>query len=105
MASAISEAKYPIKFLEALLQTQVVVKLKWENIEFLGTLLSYDERMNIHLGQAQEFIGGQAEEGIAGDIIIRCNNILHIRPKPEIYPPNFQAPENSDESEEENQEN
>ena len=101
--SAIAEAKYPIKFMEALLQTQVVVKLKWENIEFMGTLLSYDERMNIHLGQAQEFIGGRAEEGVAGDIIIRCNNILHIRPKPDIYPPNIHLTKADEEEDEEPQ--
>lgn len=80
------EIAYPNKFLESLLQTQVVVKLKWENIEFLGTLLSFDERMNIHLGEAHEYVSGETIDGASGDIIIRCNNILYIRPKPDIYP-------------------
>lgn len=94
-----NEIAYPNKFLESLLQAQVVVKLKWENIEFVGTLLSFDERMNIHLGEAHEYVGGETIEGASGDIIIRCNNILYIRPKPDIYPSPVKAPELSDDEE------
>ncbi|OHT14341.1 hypothetical protein TRFO_43089 [Tritrichomonas foetus] len=45
--------------------------------------------MNIHLRDAEEYttIGGESE-GKVGDVLIRCNNILHIRPKPENYPEN-----------------
>ncbi|EAY08060.1 Sm protein [Trichomonas vaginalis G3] len=83
---------FPQKFMESLLNKQIVIKLKWENIEYVGTLISFDERMNIHLSETSEYVGGKTE-GVMGDVIIRCNNILHIREKPEVYPPPVQAPQ------------
>jgi small nuclear ribonucleoprotein F len=54
-------------------------------MEYVGFLVSFDQRMNVHLRNAQEFIGGELQAEI-GDILIRCNNIMHIRPRPDVYP-------------------
>lgn len=81
---------FPPQFLTSLIGKQVIVRLKW-GLEYCGTLKNYDLRMNIHLCDAEEFVtvGGQSE-GKMGDVLIRCNNILHIRPKPDNYPQNNQ---------------
>lgn len=60
---------------------EVIVRLKW-GMEYVGKLVSFDKRMNIHLRDAIEVVGGQQQGGVMGDILIRCNNILHIRQKP-----------------------
>lgn len=83
---------YPQKFMDSLLNKEIVIKLKWENIEYVGTLISFDERMNIHLAETSEYVNGKTE-GVMGDIVLRCNNILHIRPKPDVYPPQVISPQ------------
>lgn len=79
--------KFPAPFLSTLIGTKIIVRLKW-GMEYIGTLISFDTRMNIHLNEAEEYttIGAQSD-GVVGDVLIRCNNILHIRPKPKDYPP------------------
>jgi len=80
----------PTRFMASLLNNEVVIRLKW-GMEYVGTLVAYDERMNIHIRECQEWIG-QKKEGDIGDVIIRCNNILYVRPKPSVYPPEFVPP-------------
>jgi small nuclear ribonucleoprotein F len=75
---------HPEPFLSSLIDQPIVVRLKW-GMEYVGFLVSFDTRMNVHLRNAQEFIGGELQAEI-GDILIRCNNIMHIRPKPAAYP-------------------
>ena len=81
---------YPTPFLSSLIGQPIVVRLKW-GMEYVGLLVSFDERTNIHLRECEEWISGN-KEGQMGDILIRCNNILHIRPKPSIYPPEIIQP-------------
>jgi small nuclear ribonucleoprotein F len=70
--------------MSSLIDQPIVVRLKW-GMEYVGILVSFDTRMNLHLRNAQEFSGGELQ-GEIGDILIRCNNIMHIREKPEEYP-------------------
>ena len=75
---------HPAPFLSSMIDHEIVVRLKW-GIEYVGTLVSFDTRMNIHLRNCQEYTKGKLEANI-GDLLIRCNNILHIRVKPQKYP-------------------
>lgn len=69
----------PKPFLGTLLGQPTIVRLKWgDTIEYRGILRAVDAYMNIQLTNAVEYIGG-AEQGLLGDVMIRCNNILHIR--------------------------
>jgi len=70
--------------MSSLIDQPIVVRLKW-GMEYVGTLVSFDTRMNVHLRNAREFIRGSLQAEI-GDILIRCNNIMHIRGRPENYP-------------------
>lgn len=77
---------FPAPFLSSLMETKIIVRLKW-GMEYIGTLVSFDTRMNIHLRDAEEYTTiGAERDGVVGDVLIRCNNILHIRPKPDNYP-------------------
>eukprot|EP00924_Labyrinthula_sp_SR-Ha-C_P008751 snap_masked-scaffold_2-processed-gene-1.16-mRNA-1 protein AED:0.43 eAED:0.43 QI:0/-1/0/1/-1/1/1/0/75 len=67
----------PKPFLASLVGKSVVVKLKWGR-EYKGLLISTDQFMNVQLGSTQEFINGNFE-GQFGEVLIRCNNVLHIR--------------------------
>lgn len=75
---------HPAPFLSSMIDHEIVVRLKW-GMEYVGTLVSFDTRMNIHLKDCQEWSKGNLEANI-GDLLIRCNNILHIRVKPANYP-------------------
>jgi small nuclear ribonucleoprotein F len=75
---------HPAPFLSSLIDKPIVVRLKW-GMEYVGVLVSFDTRMNIHIRNGQEFIRGELQAEI-GDILIRCNNIMHIREKPDEYP-------------------
>lgn len=63
--------------LQKLINNQVVVRLKWGEEEYKGTLVSTDSYMNIQLSNAEEFLDGQSK-GTLGDVLIRCNNVLWI---------------------------
>lgn len=43
-----------------------------------GILVSADSYMNIQLGSAEEWIEDKFA-GKLGDLLIRCNNVLHLR--------------------------
>ena len=64
-------------FLESLIGKQICIRLKWGN-EFIGTAISMDSYMNIHLDKCTEQLEGQ-ESSYLGEVLIRCNNILYIR--------------------------
>lgn len=68
-----------------MIDKKIIIRLKW-GMEYVGTLVSYDGRMNVHLKDADEVIGGKIQEGHLNNVIIRCNNIMHIRQMPENYP-------------------
>ena len=76
--------KHPAPFLSSLIDKQIVVRLKW-GMEYVGVLVSFDQRMNLQLKDAQEFVNGEMQANI-GTLCLRCNNILHIREKPDVYP-------------------
>lgn len=44
-----------------------------------GFLKSVDKYMNIQLENSEEWVDG-AMDGHLGEILIRCNNVLYIRP-------------------------
>ena len=75
---------HPAPFLSSLIDKQIVTRLKW-GMEYVGTLVAFDQRMNIQLKDAQEYENGEMTANI-GTLCLRCNNILHIREKPEGYP-------------------
>ena len=70
----------PKLFLSELIGKEVVIKLKWGQ-EYVGFLVSTDSYTNVQLSGCREFIKG-AFAGDLGEILIRCNNILHIRAAP-----------------------
>lgn len=67
----------PKPFLKDLQGKQVLVRLKWGETEYKGTLLSTDSYMNLQLDQAEEIINGESK-GVLGEVLIRCNNVLWI---------------------------
>ncbi|KAJ0557344.1 putative sm-like protein Lsm6/SmF [Helianthus annuus] len=71
----------PKPFLNNLTGKPVIVKLKW-GMEYKGFLVSVDSYMNLQLANSEEYIDGQFT-GNLGEILIRCNNVLHLRGVPE----------------------
>lgn len=67
----------PKPFLKSLIDKEVNVRLKWNNTEYRGILLSVDNYMNLQLDEAVEFIDAE-EKGKIGEIFIRCNNVLFV---------------------------
>ncbi|MFS7957492.1 putative sm-like protein Lsm6/SmF [Helianthus anomalus] len=51
-------------------------------MEYKGFLVSVDSYMNLQLANSEEYIDGQFT-GNLGEILIRCNNVLHLRGAPE----------------------
>lgn len=74
-----SSANNPRPYLKNLVGKNVVVKLKWGNSEYKGTLVSTDSYMNIQLTNAEEVIDG-VNKGSIGEVMIRCNNVMWIAP-------------------------
>ncbi|CAG8903801.1 unnamed protein product [Penicillium egyptiacum] len=67
----------PRPFLQARVGTEVLIRLKWGQTEYKGTLESIDSYMNVLLRDTQEFIDGKPT-GALGLVLIRCNNILYM---------------------------
>ena len=65
------------RFLQSLIGKRVFVRLKWGN-EYVGTAVSSDSYMNLHLENCDEYIKGQSPSSL-GEVLIRCNNILYIQ--------------------------
>jgi small nuclear ribonucleoprotein F len=45
---------------------------------YRGTLLAIDNYMNVQLDQAEEIVN-EKSEGVLGEVLIRCNNVLYVR--------------------------
>lgn len=71
----------PKPFLKTLLNKKVIVRLKWNKMEYKGTLLAIDNYMNLQLDETYEIVreGDQKKEEKIGEIFIRCNNVLFVR--------------------------
>ncbi|CCE64828.1 hypothetical protein TPHA_0I03270 [Tetrapisispora phaffii CBS 4417] len=67
----------PKPFLRDLIGKKIVVKLKFNKTEYIGTLKSLDNYFNLQLDAAEEVIDG-VSKGTIGDIFIRCNNVLYV---------------------------
>ncbi|KAJ5874135.1 Small nuclear ribonucleoprotein SmF [Penicillium soppii] len=67
----------PRPFLQARVGTEVLIRLKWGQTEYKGTLESIDSYMNVLLRNTEEFIDGKPT-GALGLVLIRCNNILYM---------------------------
>lgn len=48
----------------------VIIRLKWGQTEYKGTLISVDSYMNIQLSNTEEFIDGKST-GALGQVLIR----------------------------------
>ncbi|GME85817.1 unnamed protein product [Ambrosiozyma monospora] len=77
----------PKPFLQSLVNKTVIVKLKFNNIEYQGTLLSVDNYMNLLLDKDVKEIDitkNSSEDAVTelGDeLFIRCNNVLWVSEK------------------------
>ncbi|OCK97629.1 small nuclear ribonucleoprotein SmF [Cenococcum geophilum 1.58] len=67
----------PRPMLQALVNEEVLVRLKWGQTEYKGRLVSVDSYMNIQLAGTEEFVDGKST-GSLGQVLIRCNNVLWI---------------------------
>jgi len=67
----------PRPMLQGLVNDEVVIRLKWNNTEYRGRLVSVDSYMNVQLSGTEEFIDGNSQ-GTLGQVLIRCNNVLWI---------------------------
>ncbi|KAK5112636.1 hypothetical protein LTR62_003951 [Meristemomyces frigidus] len=70
----------PRPMLQALVNDEVRIRLKWNQTEYTGRLVSVDSYMNIQLSGTEEWIGGK-NTGVLGQVLIRCNNVLWISAK------------------------
>lgn len=79
----------PKPFLKTLVDKPVIVRLKWNQLLYKGTLVAIDNYMNLQLEDTSEIVGGASSEADSkdsdtraekiGDIFIRCNNVLYVR--------------------------
>lgn len=67
----------PKPFLSSLIDKQVRVTLKWNGIQYVGKLVSFDNYMNLKMEDATEYMN-EVKQSYIGEIFIRCNNVLHI---------------------------
>lgn len=68
----------PIKKVNSLVDTKILVEIKDEGCKFEGVLVAMDEYLNLHLEDAVE-IRADSKRNL-GDVVIRGNNILSISP-------------------------
>jgi small nuclear ribonucleoprotein len=68
----------PLKTLQRSVNNKILVRLK-DNHEFIGRLIETDAYMNLVLSEAEELADGEAIARF-GEIFIRGNNILFIKP-------------------------
>jgi len=67
----------PRPMLQSLVDKPILVRLKWGQTEYKGTLVSVDSYMNLQLSGTEEFVDGKST-GSLGQVLIRCNNVLWI---------------------------
>lgn len=64
---------------------EVLVRLKWGETEYKGTLVSVDSYMNIQLNNTEEFVDGKST-GSLGQVMIRLATRLDaLRPESQSY--------------------
>ncbi|OWB77306.1 hypothetical protein B5S32_g1468 [[Candida] boidinii] len=78
----------PKPYLTSLINSQVVIKLKFNNIEYHGKLLSIDNYMNLLLdSNVKEYNLEKPDDepvSLGNELFIRCNNVLWIGEEQEI---------------------
>ncbi|MFX0099913.1 MAG: LSM domain-containing protein [Candidatus Hodarchaeota archaeon] len=71
-------AKKPLDVLQRSLESEIVIRLK-DGTEYVGLLVETDNYMNLILKDAKEMHDGELVARF-GEIFIRGNNILFIKP-------------------------
>ncbi|HJJ41737.1 MAG TPA: ribonucleoprotein [Methanocorpusculum sp.] len=74
----VSSIVLPIKKVNSLVDSKILVEIKDENCKFEGTLAAMDEYLNLHLEDAVEILHDKKIN--LGTVVIRGNNILSISP-------------------------
>nr|MDO8084710.1 U6 snRNA-associated Sm-like protein LSm6 [Candidatus Sigynarchaeum springense] len=74
----VPQAKKPLDILQRSIGSEIVVRLK-DGTEYNGELVECDSYMNMILSKAIELNNGQ-QVARYGEIFIRGNNILYIKP-------------------------
>lgn len=72
------EALRPMPFLQQLVGSKVIIKSKW-GPHYIGLLVSTDNFMNLQLTECEEIMENSKESTQLQEVLIRCNNVLHIR--------------------------
>ncbi|OQO00121.1 putative small nuclear ribonucleoprotein F [Cryoendolithus antarcticus] len=63
----------PRPLLQSLINDDVTIRLKWNETEYTGKLVSVDSYMNLQLSGAEEYVGGKHQGGL-GMVFIRYVN-------------------------------
>ncbi|MCJ1324174.1 hypothetical protein MMC10_000836 [Thelotrema lepadinum] len=63
--------KNPRPMLQDLVNTRVLIRLKWGQTEYQGRLVSVDSYMNIQLAETEEFVDMKSTGGL-GQVLIRA---------------------------------
>jgi small nuclear ribonucleoprotein (snRNP)-like protein len=74
----IAQTKKPLDILQRSINSEIIVRLK-DGTEYTGELNECDSYMNMILSKAIELQNGQ-QVARYGEIFIRGNNILYIKP-------------------------
>ena len=80
----------PRPMLENLVSKQVLVRLKWGEVEYKGTLVSIDSYMNIQLSGTEEYIADKPT-GSLGQVLIRYEPPIKHRMQAKIFDTNSVA--------------
>ena len=70
--------KRPLEILQRSIESEIIIRLK-DNTEYIGILVETDSYMNMILADAKEIHDGEMVARF-GEIFIRGNNILYIKP-------------------------
>lgn len=60
----------PRPMLQSLVNEEVIVRLKWNQTEYTGRLVSVDSYMNIQMSNTEEWSNGKSA-GMLGQVLIR----------------------------------
>lgn len=75
----VSSIVLPIKKVNSLVDSKIVVEIKDDGRKLEGRLVAVDEYLNLHMDEATELTEGSRERNL-GCVVIRGNNILSIAP-------------------------
>ncbi|GMM31965.1 mRNA splicing protein [Martiniozyma asiatica (nom. inval.)] len=68
----------PRPFLNSLVGSNVIVKIKFNDLEYHGKLISVDNYMNVLLQDVEECTvvnGKTTSQSLTGEVLVRCNNV------------------------------